>query len=84
LVTTLLNPKVLIVGLVLMSPESGTALVQSLVFVALVPVVAVAWIAAGSLIGRARWPIRSTAIPRATAIVLLGFAGTMILASLHS
>ena len=82
-VTTLLNPKVLIVGLVLMSPTSGTALVQWLVFAALVPIVALAWIAAGSLIGTAGWPLRSSAIPRVAAIVLLGFAGTMIVSSMH-
>jgi threonine/homoserine/homoserine lactone efflux protein len=82
-VTTFLNPKVLIVGLVLMSPNSGTARVQWLIFAGLVPIVALAWIAAGSFIGTGGWPIRSAAIPRAAAIVLLGFAGTMIVSSLH-
>jgi len=81
-VTTLLNPKVLIVGLVLMPADSGTALGQALLFTALVPVAALAWIAVGALIGSA--PIRSAAIPRATAIVLLGFAGTMIVSSIHN
>jgi len=83
LVTTLLNPKALIVGLVLMSPDSTAALVQLLVFAALVPVVAVAWISVGSLIGTSGWPLRRAGIPRATAVVLLGFAGTMIVASIH-
>jgi threonine/homoserine/homoserine lactone efflux protein len=83
-VTTMLNPKVLIVGLVLMSLHPGTAVVQLVVFSALVPVVAVAWISAGSLIGKARWPIRSAEIPRVTAIVLLCFAGTMLVSSIHT
>ncbi|SMD09641.1 hypothetical protein [Rhizobium sp. RU36D] len=81
--TTVLNPKALIIGLVLM-PQGGFNVVgpHLALFAATVLVVASLWIAAGATLIRAARLRHPLAIPRVAAVMLCLFSGMLLSSSI--
>jgi threonine/homoserine/homoserine lactone efflux protein len=80
-ITTLLNPKALIIGLVLI-PVSPSAVVRYwLLLSATIPIVGGGWIYAGRFVGQAVPQKLATAIPRFGSLVLGAFAVVLIVSA---
>ena len=79
LTTTLLNPKVLVVALVLIPPRTTDTFEYQVLFSALVVPIGALWIAFGAMTGTVLHRDRLPVVPKAAALLILGFA-TMLLA----
>jgi threonine/homoserine/homoserine lactone efflux protein len=82
-VTTLLNPKALIVGLVLMPRGGQNILPYFGAFTALVPLIAICWVCAGSMLVRANAEKYSAKVPRVASIALSFFAAALIVSTMR-
>ena len=78
-ITTSLNPKALLIALVLLPATSSVDLRYWLVLGVLIPSIGTAWIYLGRSVGRAAFHDLTAAIPRAASVILGVFAALLIL-----
>jgi threonine/homoserine/homoserine lactone efflux protein len=81
-VTTLLNPKALVVGFILVpAPMAEDFLSKLCLFFLTVPLIAAGWFGAGRMAGRTGSPARMLAIQRLASVCLTVLSGTLFVAA---
>lgn len=80
-ITTLLNPKALLIALVLLPQAAAADLRYWVALAVMIPSIGASWIYLGCSVGRAAFHGLAAAIPRAASVVLGVFAALMILSA---